>query len=545
MGVIYKLRPEIINFILEEKKTNPVLSCRSITSLVEKEFQVKVSKSSINSIIKKQGLSLPIGRRQKKRRRKAVSEQVVPQPVTPPPVVVPTPVPEPPLIPVPLPKVEEPLVPKVEEPLVEVKAEEFKETECTGAILLKAADYLIGGSLYFSQAIYSRLNRKDEDLLAKIESLIYLPLFEQDKQESILAYLNELQSVKAICLDLFRITSTMLQEVRCVKVNLSDGSIFYLDGQLHTIWSTPHIPHDFATTIYDIKSYINKYFYGDSPFILFMAPGYDIPTKEFFNFILSLDSKTKKITQLTLYNNNFEELEPIHLNLTKKQFFAFGLWPWQFVECRKVKKIGEFKPFYAELLNKEIYVAEVEIELTQPNIYQSVTLKGSALKTRLTEKTRLIILTNLADESVAPSQWLNLYLSHWPNFEEAFHDYSRKIELFTYTGTSRKFFSMEMLDLDRESSPDIRTIFNKYLEALDLYVRWHFLPSVYENKDFSTTKEHFYNLKALLNKEKDKLLVSFKPNQAFQFLKDLEYACRRLNEREITTPQNLRLWFSV
>jgi len=276
-----------------------------------------------------------------------------------------------------------------------------------------------------------------------------------------------------------------------------------------------------------------------------MAPGYDIPTKEFFNFISSLDSKTKKITQLTLYDNNFEELESISLNLNKKQLFAFGLWPWQFVEYRKVKKIGEFKPFYAELLNKEIYAAEIEIELTQPSIYQSVTLKGSALKTSLTEKTRLIILTNLADEAESPSKWLNLYLSHWPNFEEAFHDYSRKIELFTYTGTSRKFFSTEMLGLDRESSSEIKTIFNNYLEALDLYVRWHFLPSGYENKDFSTTKESFYNLKTLLKKEKGKLLVTFRPGLGFQFLKDLEYACRRLNEREILTPQNLKLQFIV
>jgi len=528
MGVIYKLRPEIINSILEEKKANPALSCRGITALVEKKFQVKVSKSSINSIIKKQGLSLPVGRRQKKRKRRPTIEIKPQEEVK---------LLEAPVIPTP--------IPKIEEPAVEIKAEEPIETEYTGAILLKAADYLIGGSFYFSDAIKGRLNRRDADLLAKTENLIYMPLSGQATEESALTYLNELQSIRAIYLDLFRIISTILQEVRCVKVNLSDGSILYLDGQLHTIWSTPHIPNDFATTMYDIKSYIKKYFYGDSPFIFFMAPGYDLPTKEFFNLISSLDFKTKKITQLTLYDNNFEELESVPLNLTKKQFFAFGLWPWQFVESRKVKKIGEFKPFFAELLNKEIYVADIEIELTQPNIYQSVTLKGSALKTSLTEKTRLVILTNLADEGAVPSQWLNLYLSHWPNFEEAFHDYSRKIELFTYTGTSRKFFSTEMLDLDRESSSDIKTIFNKYLQALDLYVRWHFLPSGYENKDFSMTKENFYSLKTLLKREKDRLLVTFKPTSAFQFLKDLEYACHRLNEREITTPGKMRLWFTV
>jgi len=258
-----------------------------------------------------------------------------------------------------------------------------------------------------------------------------------------------------------------------------------------------------------------------------------------------LESSTKKITQLTLCDNTFEELERIPVNISKKQFFAFGLWPWQFVEHRKVKKIGEFKPCFVEPLNKEVYVADIEIELTQPNINQAVTLKGSALKTSLAEKTRLIILTNLADGTTPCSQWLNLYLNHWPNFEEAFHDYSRKIELFTYTGISGKFFSKDMLNLDKEAPSDINILFRKYLEALDLYVKWHFLPTGYESKNFLIIQEQFYNLKTIIKKEHDRVSVVFKPPQGFQLLKDLEYACRRLNEREIVTPQKNKFWFSV
>ncbi len=557
MGVIYKLKPEIIDFILEEKKTKPILSCRGMTALVEEKFQIKLSKSSINSIIKQQGLSLPVGRRQKKRRKPVVMLEKPQEPkLLEVPVEIKPEAPAP-VIPVPEPQ---PKPIKVAEPLVEIKAQEPKKIACTGAILLKAADYLIGGSYYFSDAIKARLNRPNEDFLAKTESLIYLGLFQGAKEapksiayplagqeipaETIVAYLNELQSVKSIPLDLLRIISSTLQEVRCVKVNMSDGSIMYLDGQLHTIWSTPHIPHDFSTTIYDIKSYINRYFRDNSPFLLFMAPGYDAPTKEFFSFILSFDSTAKKITQLTLCDSNFDELERLSINQDKKQYFVFGLWPWQFVEYRKVKKIGEFKPFFAEPLGKEIYAAEIEIELTQPNTSQHVTFRGNALKTNLTEKTRLIVLTNFVDDAPA-SQWLNAYLSHWPNFEEAFHDYSRKIELFTYTGASGRFFSTEILKLEKETNPESGILFSNYLEALDLYVRWHFLPVGYENKDFAFTKEHFYKLTTDISQEKDGLRITFKPPQGFPLLKDLEYACRRLNEREILTSQKLRLWFAV
>lgn len=570
MGVIYKIKPEVINFILEEKKANPIISCRGITSLVEQKFQLKVSKSSINSIIKKEGLSLSVGRRQRKRRRKtAISSQLPELPVT---------NPEPPSVPlitlqhiVQQPVTQEQNLPPVIASelaiplpisLVEVsEVEEPQEIEYTGAILLNATDYLLGGSYYFSDAIKTRLIRQDDDLAAKTEALVCMPIFEGDKEsqgsilcpslnkkfnlELMLSYLNDLQSVSTISSDLARIMKSILREVRCIKVNLSDGGILYLDGQLHTVWSTPHIPHDFSTTLLESKGCINRYFHGNSPFIFFMAPGYDIPTREFFNFISSLDSKTKSISHLTLYDNNFEELEVISLNTARKQTYVFGVWPWQFVEQRKIKKIGEFKPMFAKLLNKEIYAAEAEIELTQPNILQTVTLKGAAIKTAPSEKARLIIVSNLAEEAGDPSQWINLYLSHWPNFEEAFNDYSRKIELFTYTGTSGRFFSTDMLDLEAQNSTDTKSVFNRYLEALDLYVKRHFLPAGYENKDFPTIKEQFYNLKVVMRKEKNQLTIVFKPPRNFQFLKDLEYSCRRLNEREITTAGKIRLWFTT
>jgi len=70
MGVIYKLKTEIKDFILYEKKASPELSCRRLSSLVYDKFQIKVSKSTINTLFKTSGLSLPVGRRPKKRRRK-------------------------------------------------------------------------------------------------------------------------------------------------------------------------------------------------------------------------------------------------------------------------------------------------------------------------------------------------------------------------------------------------------------------------------------------------------------------------------------------
>jgi len=513
MGVVYKLKPEIKEFILKNKQKEPNLSCRKLASLILEKFQLKLSKSTVNSLIKEANLSMPIGRRRKKRRAKlggSLAEQ------------------------------------------------------SSGVILLKAADYLVRGSYYIAEAIKNRLNLTAPELLTKTEALIYLPLFtlsanpqlrpeeelwslinQRFTQEELSSYLLELKEVKTLPLEIYRIISNIFQEVRCIKVDVSGGHAFYLDGQLHTVWSTPQIPYSFSTTIYNIKGYINKYFQEDSPFLLFMAPGYDAPTEEFFNFLLSLEAAGKDIQRLTLYGNKLEEIEVINLAQAKKRFFVFGLWPWQFGAYRKVKAMGEYNPFYFEPLKENFYLAETEIELSQPNVNKRVTLQGFALKTSPNEKIRVVILSNLFSPQTVPEERANLYLAHWPNLEEAFQDFSRKIELLTYTATSQSFFSTENLNLNKEPLQGKDNLFQDYLAALDAYVRWHFLPSGYEEVDFATTKERFYALPVEIKRQKDLILVNFRPSAGYGFLKDLLYACRRINEREVIFHQGQRLWLSV
>jgi hypothetical protein len=521
MGIIYKLKPEIKDFILGQKKADPNLSCRNLSNVIEQKFQLKVSKSSINAVLKEAGLSLPVGRRQKRQKITLPIPEDLPKlsfiPLTP--------------------------IPVQEAKQIEVRTDEAKEVVTdSGVVLLKAADYLLGGGYQFTEVIRKHLNLTEKDLLTKTEALIYAPLFETTPEIS--SYLNDLQSVRPILLDLFKLIPTVLKEVNCIKVSLSDNSIFYLDGQLHTVWSTHQIPDAFSTTINISRGYIKQYFQGDSPFILFTAPGYDMSSKEFFNLLLGLEGKKKGITTLSLFGHKLEEIEAISLEPGKKYLFIVGLWPWQYLDYRQVKKIEGFKPFYFEPLNREFYVAEVEIELWQPPMDQRVTLKGYALKTNLSEKTRLLILGNLGTEEILSPGILNLYLSHWPNLEEGFQDFSRKIELFTFTGDSQAVFHTETIKFIKEIPQDIQRFFYNYLMILDLYVKSQFLPPEYENQDFSIIKEQFYDLKALIQEKEDYVQLRFQPPHQYPYLKDLQYACHRLNEKEIISPSGKRMWFT-
>jgi len=509
MGVIYKLKPTIKEYILKKKKEEPNLSCRRISSLVLEKFQLKLCKSSVNSLIKEASLSMPVGRRPKKRRSIA-------------------------------------------------------EAEGLGTMLLKAADYLLRGTYYISEAIKNRLDYNHSDLLAKTEALLYLPLFEraavsalrpdyglwplinqQFSQEELSSFLGQLQAIKPLGLDVFRVISSVSEETRCIKIGLSDGNALYLDGQLHTTWSTPQIPYNFSMPLYTLKSQLNGYFQENRPLVLFMAPGYDTATREFFDLILSLEAKEKRIESLTLYNNKLEEIETLRLEELKKSFFVFGLWPWQFGEYRNIKTMGDFKPFYLELLKEDFYIAKVELELLRPELNKKVVLSGCALKTSLNQRIRLFILTNLSYPETSLEELAKLYLNRWPNLEETFQDFSRKIELFTYTAASQNFFSTQSLSLTKEASQDIKALLGDYLKVLDLYVRWHFFPYGYEDKDFATMYKFFYNLRAKTKKQKNCLLVTLRPHSGFPFLKDLSYACQRINEREIIFGPGLRLWLRL
>ncbi len=299
MGVIHKLRPEVKEFILEKKRLEPSLSCRTIAALVLDKYKIKLSKSSANYLFKQAGLSMPVGRRSKP---------------------------------------------------------ELKE---------------------------ARLEKTD-----------------------VLA--------------------------RCIKASLLDGSGFYLDGQLHTIWRSAQIPEDFSAPVSNIKGYIENVLKKDHPWVLFFASGYASPTQELFEFILSFRSPEKRIAQFILYNNKLDELEKINIGDYGKRHFVFGVWPWQFKEYIKVNTASGFIPFHFAPGKREFYITEAEAELLPPEKDKggAVKLRGLALKTGPDKNVYLTILSNFTAQEINLNELATLYLSHWPDLEGALQDFSGKIEQF-------------------------------------------------------------------------------------------------------------------
>ncbi|MBU4418682.1 MAG: hypothetical protein KJ594_02230, partial [Candidatus Omnitrophica bacterium] len=427
---------------------------------------------------------------------------------------------------------------------------------CSGAILLKILDQMIGGSKQINAAICKGLGSQSEDSLQLVEALIFRPLFgkgnlpplgdligRQYSLEKLDSYYAQVQQINNIKSEIAGIISNVFVEAKGVKVHFIDRSVIHLDGQLHSSWPATRFPFDFSNTVYDLKNKLNKHFLQGQPLVLFSPFGYDIFPKDFFNLLLNIGSKDNYPENLTLFGNQLEELEQIPLNPEHRCILVFGLWPWQFTSGRKVKRIGEFSLKHVAGIDQDLYLGEIEIDLLLVSLNQRLSLKGCAIKTNLQEKIRLVVL-NTDAQAMSLEELASTYLSHWPNFEEAFHDFSRKIELFSYAGDEQKFLSRDRFKIDaKELDLGLADIFRNYIKMLDLYLRWHFLPVEYTEKDLSFTSECFYNLPVKLisgqNKVKVRMLVSWD----YQFLKDLEYLNCRLNERQLNTADGEILWF--
>src|SRR3990167_3690775 len=63
MGVVHKLKDEVVSFILAQKKQDPAIGVRKLALLASEKFQIDISKSSINNVLKSAELSSAVGRR--------------------------------------------------------------------------------------------------------------------------------------------------------------------------------------------------------------------------------------------------------------------------------------------------------------------------------------------------------------------------------------------------------------------------------------------------------------------------------------------------
>ena len=515
MTIGYKIDPRIREFILQQKQFNANLSCRTLVPLIRQRFNLDVSKSSVNLVLRQVGLSNKVGRR---RTSKNSSLKV----------------------------------------------------DGAGAYFLKAADINLGLASLFLRLVKARFPKASNSLIqAKNHALVFGPAFgirePQDLQvyekqglwiisgaskklsgRSLLNYSKSLDN-QAFLLNLLTEFDRRLVEVLCIGLVLNNGVKFYVDSQSRTMWKDPQkIPLQFCLTIDRTRASIEEIFFKGAPLWLNCILGYSLANEELLNLIYAFSQPIKfPILKLNLHGFDGKEIEGINLPQAKSRHFAIGVLPWQSHEARFLD-LRRSEVSDTNFKGEEFQVISGRLELSHPITGAKFNLNAVLLKGPKDIQPRISIITNIAFDQLSPETISRRYLERWPNLEEGCEDILRKIEARSTTHINpleqalrQRFLKSGIFDSRATLSQAMKIL----LHLLSYYVTKSYFTASYGNVGLEEMLSRVYGLDGLIEQDKNYTIVKLEVPSDSAWKKDLDYACRRVNEDNLILPAGQRMYF--
>ena len=515
MSKTKKLSNEVKNYILERKRKNPQISCRTLASETSSKFALKISKSSINLLLKSSRLSSPIGRR----------------------------------------------VSKVFRPVGEISG--------AGYAFLLGANYVLGLSKIMANSIkkaYPLTQLKLDTLetiseawiMAKAIYNISLEKIENyDKSELwfitgrkankglLRQYVNIIKSLQPINYHIVSELNHILQDVHYLKISLADSSQYFLDGQLKSIWRDTNIPIDFSVTIDRIDSYIKSTFFGNDPVIILSAKPDTMLGEELSEFIFSLDgsSSLQRIRKIELISPKGEVVKETPFLLPSRRRFIVGIWPWQYKVISELEKRKAQGMVFLEPSASEIHFVEDEAKFTQHTQNITLTLRLIALKNIKEGPVMLGILTNLDPDEWNTKRVVENYVKQCPYFEaehKLFLKITKKPSYFEEFITSEKILE-EVKKLNESSEPD--DFFSVLVDVLNVFAQRLFFPSDCSGWSLLKMRELFYKQRGFIKRDMaEDILFNILKSNGLQENELLNFAATRFNEQSIMDFSGRKLW---
>jgi len=533
MGVIYKLNEEVVNFIIEKKKENSNISCRKLVGIINEKFQINVSKSSINAIIKTVNLSSPVGRRSNVGKtapkfkippeRKA---QIFSMPFSP------------------------EISTRTEDPSVYCKG--------AGCFFLKAAEWEICGSSILGNLLsdYSNIHEISDILM-------YLKIFGEDNAENvndwdslkswrlkssgqkisqheIVNFFNNVGREKDFSSRLSELSSRLFSEIKHLTIFFSGGESLHVDPRLNSLWADDRIPSAFSLPLYKASAALSSNFIANlQPIVIQSIPGKDRWSDEFYNFVYACENRgDRKIIGAAMADENNNEVFNISAVPVTRRSFIVGGWPWQ-EESREVidaQKSEVNECFVSSGLSK-IYSKESMLTINRIKLEDPVVLRGIALLDGANKCPIFVVITNISIHEMSTQNIINCYLRKWPNLQQGHRDFllANDPAVLIYPKETQEniapnymFAADQILTDSGNFWPNIEFL----IASLDKYCRKHFFLAQYKQTDFSTIKNRIYSLGGFLRERPGVLEVEFLIPQGYPYVIDLAFAIRRINESD-------------
>ncbi len=532
MGVTYKLKKEVVDYILLQKRTSPRLSCRKISNLASQFFQREISKSSVNTILKTFLLSSPVGRRAKTDKKQESFK-----------------IPE----------------HRKKELFANVPRDALGQSEQSPEVLetLKPRKEMLSVSLDLILLKIAEFQIKEKGIMSTffeekthmLESLVYAPVFglatlsdmAQDKAflrlngldpslnfeeaqkaiEEIEALAIKIKEVKFKGFDLF-------SEAKHFKASLKNGEEFIIDCQLNSVWTKENVQSKFSLPIEKSLDFLSRNLITNiEPLVLRCAPGTENFPSCFYAMLGCFEGfNSRAIDQIDLVSQENEVLSSFDLLLLKKRYFISGLLNTHALFSEALSKKGPTLDVYVESCDQNVLYSEADIVLAHPFLEKSLSLRVLILKVEGCSPFGL--MTNILRSKKDAVQVINLYLKKWPYGVVGCQDFA----MIKEEANSKKvdpFFSIdEKIDLEAKFLffEKENVFIHNILIKLYKYCQMHFLPTRLQDVSYIKIKEIFSDIKVKIDFESSYPKAVVMISRDHMHVKDVEYVVRRVNECE-------------
>jgi len=503
MGYIYKLLPEIESYILKRKKLSIELSCREIAKEASEKFKLKISKSSVNNVLKKEGLSSAVGRRPKR----AVS---------------------------------------IEKPL-----------EHGGSFLFKAIDIYLGISSIAAKVLLeimpkrSKLNLIDVELIIR-NFILYYSLFNVNDDISYIYRNIELWSLigKRPNKSTYKIVAEMLgnsqlflermtielknyfKPISGYRFSLSDQSGFLVDGQKIAIRKESNRSVDLNVTYYNSSTYISYFTTKNEPFLIFSIPDTNLDSQEFFNLICGFNSDDgmRKLNTIDIVGTNNEIIERKFVYEAKKHFFLAGVWPWQIRDIYEFERKVATERFIVPQLNVNLYYQVEEIVFIQPVTLQRVILTGILFRSSPSGVVKMVILSNIKKENIHKYMKIDK-LYNWIEAEQKYAFFSNLEKQNQRRETFFDWFSKE--SMTGEADKSFQSTVKRLSEIIAKFFQYEILPFESAHWDYLKIKEIVLRQQAEVSYGDGIIVHKLSYNNKLSKKEIFETICQKLNNLSI------------
>ncbi|MDP8265183.1 MAG: hypothetical protein P9M12_06890 [Candidatus Aceula lacicola] len=539
MGITYKLKKEVVDYILLQKRTSPRLGCRKISDLASQFFQKEISKSSVNSILKTFLLSSPVGRRAavgKKQEKFKIPEYRKKELFV--------------------------NVPKellVDEPVVVQQEKKGNLFKGAGAVILKAAELQVAQKGFVSSFV------EEFSQSQLIESLLYSPVLGVSNQDELMREeglwkingvgsqpsgqeiqkamigLEELENKKQeIGLKSFE----MFSEVKYFKLFLKNGDHFCIDAQFNSVWTKENVHSRFSLPLEKSLDFLSKRIISNiRPIVLRCSPGVESFPSYFYTMLACFEGfSSQSVVKIDLLAEHDEVLSSFETILHKKRQFIVLLPNSHALFTQALSKKGSTLEGTFKFVGQNILYSQADLVVEHSLLDKEVALRAFILKIEGQEP--FVLITNISNQAQNAEQIINQYLEQWPHAIKGYQDFMMMKEEPAST------ICLKELSLDEEMDSDKKPLFlnkknlfvNNFLTCMHQYCQKHFFPSSCHHLSFQEAQKIFYNLFGVIDNEDGVFKVSLVLPERYSHGKQLEYILRRVNESVACLNQENRIF---